>query len=379
MPQITFEHEDVLNQLNKDLPLSSKLTAIHAVLKNQFKFINRIAVAIYDPKTDFLKTFIHSSGGPTPLSHYQAKLSDATSLQDIINTAKPRVVNDLDVFSTSKQEHSQKVLAGRYSASYTMPMYINGTFFGFIFFNSYEKDVFEPEILHQLDLFGHLVSLMITNELASIKTLLATVKTARDMTHERDPETGAHLDRMSHFARLIAKELADKYQLDDEYIEHIFLFSPLHDIGKIGVPDEILLKNGKLDPQEYEIMKTHSIRGREIIDQMLENFGLNEFQHIDILRNIAEFHHEALNGEGYPSGLKGTEIPIEARIVSVADVFDALTSRRPYKEAWTNEESFSMLRRMAGLKLDPDCVEALIKHRNEVERIQSQFQEDLYG
>ena len=126
-------------------------------------------------------------------------------------------------------------------------------------------------------------------------------------------------------------------------------------------------------------MRTHARRGREIIDELISNFGLNHFDYVSVLRNIAEFHHEAINGTGYPEGKKGTQIPLEARIVAVADVFDALTSNRPYKKAWSNEEAFAMLKKLAGEKLDRDCVDAMVNNRKEVKEIQEQFKEDKFG
>ena len=126
-------------------------------------------------------------------------------------------------------------------------------------------------------------------------------------------------------------------------------------------------------------MRTHSRKGREIIDEVLTYFGLDGALQAGILRNIAEYHHESMDGQGYPAGLKGTDIPLEARIVAVADVFDALTSRRSYKEAWTNDDAFALLSRMAGEKLDIECVQALTTSRAEVERIQQQFQENPLG
>jgi HD-GYP domain-containing protein (c-di-GMP phosphodiesterase class II) len=203
------------------------------------------------------------------------------------------------------------------------------------------------------------------------------VRTAREMMHARDDETGSHLDRMARYARLIALAIADKYGLSDEYIEQIFIFAPLHDIGKIGIPDRVLLKPGKLDDAERALMMTHAQRGRELIDQMLGNFELGDTPHIDILRNIAELHHESVDGSGYPHGIRGADIPIEARIVAVADVFDALTSRRPYKPAWSIDEALAALQRLAGFKLDTDCVAALIEHRDKVEEIQAQFRESV--
>jgi HD-GYP domain-containing protein (c-di-GMP phosphodiesterase class II) len=161
-------------------------------------------------------------------------------------------------------------------------------------------------------------------------------------------------------------------------LEHIFLFSPLHDIGKISIPDNILLKPGKLTDEEFDVMKTHTSTGGEIIDQMLKNLGLDDLPHADILRNIVRYHHESMNGSGY-QGLREDEIPIEARIVAVADVFDALTSARPYKEAWSNDRAFEFISSMAGSKFDKDCVAAMIDGRAEVEATQGKFREDPAG
>jgi HD-GYP domain-containing protein (c-di-GMP phosphodiesterase class II) len=220
---------------------------------------------------------------------------------------------------------------------------------------------------------------MVVNELSNLNTLNAALKTTGHITHHRDPETGSHLDRMSRYSRLIARTLADSYNLDDDYIEHIFMFSPLHDIGKIAIPDRILLKPDALTEEEMCIMRTHPLRGQEMITDLLANFGLENTEHVDMLRNIAVYHHEAVNGRGYPEGKSGQDIPLEARIVAVADVFDALTSRRPYKEAWDNDRAFDVLRKMAGEQLDQDCVKALLSQREAIEEIQQQFRENIYG
>jgi HD-GYP domain-containing protein (c-di-GMP phosphodiesterase class II) len=373
-----FDHPDVLAALNGKSPLPDKVESVHLLLKQRFDFIDRVAVAVYDKKTDLLKTFVHSSCGDQPLSQYGAKLADSFTLQEILKAGRPRVVNDLDVFQGAPAEHARRIAAQKYGASYSMPMYLNGEFFGFLFFNSYRKQVFDELVLSYLDMVGHLLSLLVINEMSSTRNLVATVKTAADIAQHRDFETGAHLDRMANYARLIARDVAKKHQLGDDLVEHIFLFSPLHDIGKIGIPDSILLKPAKLSDEEFNLMKTHALKGAEIIDRMLENFGLNELPHVETLRNIALLHHEALNGSGYPNGLVDEEIPIEAKIVAVADVFDALTSARPYKEAWSNDEAFALLREMAGSKFDHDCVEALIAARAEVEAVQRRFREDAH-
>lgn len=373
--QALFKHQDILNELNYTTPLAQKLSVVHAVLKGEFSFIDRIAVAIYDHKTDLLKTYIHSTPNEKepPLSHYQAKLGESTSLMEIVRHKRPRVVNNLALFASGRHEHTQRIRSFGYASSYTMPMYHNDAFYGFVFFNSYTKDGFSEAQLPRLDVFGHLISLLIINDQNSIHTLLSSVKVAQSITHFRDIETGNHLERMSRYARLIAVQLADHYDLDDEYIEHLYMFAALHDIGKIAIPDSILHKPGKLNAEERQVMNTHPSKGREIIDSILDNYGLKAFDHTDLLRNIAQFHHEAVNGRGYPAGLHGDDIPLEARIIAVADVFDALVSKRPYKEAWSNGKAISVLQEMASARLDAECVEALISNLDEVQRIQEQF------
>ncbi len=374
-----FEHRDSLVEIDQQITLHEKLTVAHKSLNKTFPFIVRIAIAIYDPETKVLKTFLHSSGEDNPLDHYQALLDDAPSLKEILKKGLPRVVNNLLTFETGGREHTKRIGRQTYEASYTMPIFKNGIFMGFIFFNSNKKEVFIENVLHQIDIYGHMIALMVINEFNSIETLSALMKTTGHITHARDAETGSHLDRMSRYSRMIANALTEKYDLDDSYIEHIFMFSPHHDIGKIAIPDHILFKPGRLNETEKKVMESHVQKGREIIDDLLDNFGLEKFDDINVLRNIAEYHHETMNGSGYPKGIGGGLIPLEARIIAVADIFDALTSTRPYKEAWSNEQAIQELKRLAGESLDQDCVRALIENMDEVEQIQKQFNENTFG
>ncbi|NOQ89842.1 MAG: HD domain-containing protein [Gammaproteobacteria bacterium] len=372
------EHQDALEQLNKRLSLTEKLIAAHKSLNQIHPAIARIAVTLYDPETTVLKTYLNSSVDDNPLDHYQTLIDDAPSLKKLLDEGRPRVINNMLTFDDGN-EHTKRIGRKGYAASYTLPMFSEGVFFGFIFFNATEQDVFTEHVLSQVDVYGHMISLMIINEFSAIKTLTAAIKTTGHITHCRDPETGSHLDRMSRYSLIIANAIADKYNLDDEYIEHVFMFSPLHDIGKIAIPDNVLLNPNKLKKSEMELMKTHSRKGREMIDDLIKNFGLQTIEHVNVLRNIAEYHHEAVNGTGYPDGKVRADIPLEARIVAVADVFDALTSCRSYKEAWSNEMAITKLKELAGEKLDKDCVEALLENMDEVVKIQKQFSENLYG
>ena len=374
-----YAHQDVFKKLNTRLSLKEKLEHIHAHISQQFPYITRIAAALYEVNTNSIKTFIHSTNGDSPLNQYEVNLDEAASLKDMVEKGVPRVVNDLQLFKNGNKAHTQAINNHGYSASYTFPMYIEDGFFGFLFYNSEQTNCFSEQSLPTLDLFSHLINLTIANDLGKMKTLIAAVETAKGIANFRDDETGNHLNRMAHYAQMIARIIADKHQLSDEFIENLFLYAPLHDIGKIATPDKILFKPAKLTIKEFEVMKQHTLIGAEIINDILDNFGSAELSSVEILKNIALLHHETLNGSGYPYGLKKEKIPIEARIIAVADIFDALTSRRPYKDAWSNAEAISMLKSLVGVKqLDPDCVLALANNINEVKKIQQLFYDKNY-
>lgn len=339
--------------------------------------VARIAVAIYDPKTDLLRTFIHSSGGQNPLNNYVARLSDVPSLAEIAQTGQPRVVDNLDLYG-DRTVHSRRVTEGGYKSSYTLPLLQNGVLTGFLFFNASEPAFFSPSILHLLWPYAQIAGFIARVELDRIQVIQAAVNTVCQISRQRDEETGAHLERMSRYTRLIAEELAEPWGLSDEYIEFLFQFAPLHDVGKVAIPDNILLKPARLTEDEFSVMKTHVIKGANIIDIMMNDFGLGRVPHVSILANVVAYHHEAWDGSGYPYGLSGVDIPPEARITAVADVFDALTSARPYKSAWSNEAAMDFLIEQRGKKFDPDCVDALIRRQSDIAAIQAQFAETLF-
>lgn len=372
-----YGHADLLTQLNGGEPLDQRLAVIHEALYTMTGHVDRISVASYDPATDLLKTFLASSPGRNDLVRYEARLADTPSLAEILKAGRPRIINDLRLAQQSNRTHSKIISEEGYRCSYTTPMYLNGSCWGFIFFDSREPGPLPEALLNQLDVFAHLISAIVTAEMMTVRTLAAAIKTAHDMVHFRDPETGGHIDRMARYARLIAQHLSATgvAALDDETIERIFQFAPLHDIGKMAIPDRILLKPGRLSAEEREEMKLHTLRGHEMIEDIVRNFGLDHLDRLDLLKNIAESHHEAMDGSGYPHGLRGEKIPLEARIIAVADVFDALTSSRPYKPSWSNDEAFAWLRQLSRSKFDEDCVNALIFNAAKVREIQQQFQD----
>ena len=199
--------------------------------------------------------------------------------------------------------------------------------------------------------------------LLSLETRDVAMFALAKLAESRDVDTGAHLNRVRDYSRSIAQRLAalDKYrgQINAEYIRLIYLTSPLHDIGKVSIPDRVLLKPGRLSVGEFEIMKTHAMIGARTLDEALQTFPGVSF--LQMARDIAASHHERYDGAGYPAGLAGEQIPLCARIVAVADVYDALTSKRIYKRALAPEVAWPILLNEAGAHFDPDVVAAFMK------------------
>jgi len=196
------------------------------------------------------------------------------------------------------------------------------------------------------------------------RTRLQVVQQLGRAAEYRDNETGNHILRMSHISALLAKSIGWN-EADCELMLHA---SPMHDIGKIGIPDHILLKPGKFEPEEWEIMKTHAVIGANILEG-------DDSELMKCAGEIALTHHEKWDGSGYPYGLSGAAIPLVGRIAALADVFDALTSVRPYKEAWTVEAAVDLIKENRGTHFDPELVAVFLEQLPGILKIRDQFSE----
>ncbi len=197
------------------------------------------------------------------------------------------------------------------------------------------------------------------------------------LVESRDPETGNHLERTRFYSKILAAAIAmsddSPQEIDHLFIENIFLTSPLHDIGKMGIPDYILLKPGRLDNKEFEIMKGHSRIGFETLNEALQKFPKAEY--LQMSAEIALSHHEKFDGTGYPDCIKGKEIPLSARIMALSDVYDALTSKRVYKEAYTHDIAKSIIISESGIHFDPIVVDAFLSSEKMFIDISNQFRD----
>jgi putative two-component system response regulator len=189
---------------------------------------------------------------------------------------------------------------------------------------------------------------MITSQKATIHALTRLAVT-------RDDDTGSHIERTSSYCKILSQKLYEEGThpdvINDEYIENMYMASPLHDIGKVGIPDAILLKPGRLTDDEFEVMKTHVFIGYETLSNIVKLNPENEFLKIGV--EIARYHHEKWDGGGYMSGVSGDEIPLSARIMALSDVYDALRSKRPYKEPFSHEKAMDIIMDGRGKHFDP--------------------------
>lgn len=213
-----------------------------------------------------------------------------------------------------------------------------------------------------------------TLELSAIQDV--TVLAMASLAETRDSDTGNHIRRTQHYVKLLAEKLQThprfSHFLSEQTIKMLFKSAPLHDIGKVGIPDRILLKPGKFTPEEFEIMKTHTTLGRDAIQDAEDQLSI-QVGFLSLAKEIALYHQEKWDGSGYPTGIRGDDIPISARLMAVADVYDALISRRVYKEAMSHEKAVSIIREGSGSHFDADIVDAFLTLQDKFQAVAAHF------
>ncbi len=283
------------------------------------------------------------------------------------------------------------------NSSLVLPLIVNNQTRGFLIFSSEHIDAFQEshitflksivgqislsiqrgELLYEIE--QHSKNLEDLVELRSrqvIKTQKTTIFALSRLAETRDPETGNHLDRMRSYSVLLAqmlKYIGNHSEITNQYLRDLYDSSILHDIGKVGIPDVILLKDGFLSDHEFQIMKKHTTIGYESLKMASKDLGEDSF--LNMALEITLYHHERWDGKGYPTGLAGTEIPLSARIVAIADIYDALTSKRPYKEAYSPEKSFAIMKK-EDYRFDPEIFEIFCDNYDEFNKIRTQLSDD---
>jgi len=276
-----------------------------------------------------------------------------------------------------ENRNGAKPLSSRIAGNLVLPIISNSGPVGVFDFGSFDTGTFDAQEIGMCSMLVDQMSYSLENirlvgELSQSRD--AVIRGMALLAEIRDTHIGGHLNRICELAELLAGRLIflPGYQeVTSDFVETITRAAALHDVGKVGIPDSILLKPGKLSEAEYEIMKSHTLVGAELLEGLRKSFG--DFSMISMGVDVAIGHHEWWDGSGYPRGSKGRDIPLAARILGICDVYDALTSERVYKKAWSHEETEKTIREAAGRQFDPDLVDVFFQNPEDLFAVREKY------
>lgn len=386
---------DITGFLNKGVSFEQIFDIIASRMKKAIPF-NRLAIALINDAGQVETKLVSSDTTPLIPTGFTSPLDDS-SLKIVSETKKYFIIDDLEAYYTEhhSSETAKLLLQEGMRSSMAIPLVIANRLKGFLFFASIHKHAFtsehikfaetiaghivfslqRSELLHQLDNYNKKLEQIVkmrTHQL--LKTQKATIFALSSLAELRDPETGYHLERIRGYCMLlaqIAKYSGATLEIDNQFLRDLYDSSILHDIGKVGIPDSILLKPGKLTPEEFAIIKTHTIIGYKSLKRASEEMGRDSF--LNMAMDVTLYHHERWDGSGYPHGLSGDEIPISARIVTIADVYDALTTVRPYKAAFDHQKAVAIMKEEAN-GYDPKLFELFLQNADDFDEIRKKYQ-----
>ncbi|PKM51224.1 MAG: hypothetical protein CVV02_07655 [Firmicutes bacterium HGW-Firmicutes-7] len=367
--------------LNKRVSVEETMEHLYTTFKDYIPY-DRICIALLDNEGNVYSQDVQSDYKPILKKGFSISLRD-TTLKEIISTKQHRVINNyVEYMKENPSSQSTKlILEEDIRASIACPLITNDLCFGILIFSSKTINIFNDEHVYFTNMISNNMAITIEKNLLVDDLILTSITGFARLVEAKDSDTALHLDRMQNYSRIIALELqkTEAYSkvINNSFVDDIMRFSPLHDIGKVGIADGILLKPAKLTPEEFEVMKKHTIIGSEVLKKASNNLLRNGKNFFDIGIEIALSHHEKYNGQGYPYGIAGEDIPLSARIVMVADVFDALTSKRVYKNAIAVEDAIQIIIDESGKSFDPNVVQALLDSKPSILEVYKQHQESV--
>lgn len=376
----------LIENMNNNASFTESLDFINQTF-SQFIPYNYIGIALIDEEKGVIRASYGVSDGSvngiTEKIMGTAWPIDSTSLGNLIHTGEARIINDLELYTKDKpmSMYNKVILEAGIRSSITLPLKVSGVPVGVIFFSSRQKYVYTNEHLKFLKTLANSIAISLNQNIFINDLLFGSILALAKLAEARDVDTGDHLERMQRYTRVIAELLYENNNFSDEitleYIDNIEKFSPLHDIGKVGIRDGILLKPGKLTMEEFNEMKKHAVYGAEVIRAAESSIIKRRKGLFTLGIEIVEGHHEKWDGSGYPFGKAGLDIPLSARIVAVADVFDALTSRRPYKDPFSFGHSMEIISEGRGKHFDPKIVDVVLANQHRLEKIYHQFHNNV--
>ncbi|GMQ47477.1 HD-GYP domain-containing protein [Vibrio sp. 10N] len=364
--QLGFSQHDVSHADT----VGEALKRTHRSIQQQAPEIVRLAFASYDASYGTLRTFAHSTVIGRPLRHYSAPINADSSLGKSIARQTSRVLNDIPSQVTDTNGHSHWLLEQGYQASLSQPVYDNDQFLGVLFFDASQPHYFDSVSQEALIDYSAPLMTTITTQRRCINAMSDLGHSLRHTSFEHPDESQDHAYRVGQFAQLIGQHLAELYQLDDETLDHIVQFAQLHDIGKYSVLGSTQQSLWLEDWGNHLQLTAQIQHGLNLVNDLARQVHQQQHTCLQLLRDIIQYHHEYLDGSGAPNGLSHAQIPVSARIVTVANIFDALTSHRYYSESWSLTHALLELEKMVATgKIDGNCVQALRAQQDSVRQV----------
>lgn len=367
--------DDVRELLLGTYLMDDAMEALYKLLKVPFA-IDRIGIAFvdYDEQKIIAQYGVVGEGKVLLGPGFEIDI-EGTTLKSFLTTGKATISHDLAAeFNERPNSPALKLLIKEgILSNMILPMTMGSAVFGFLFLSSRKANHFNDEMLHIAEKTVYEIKGLLNRAYFTKVIFTKITHSFAELVDQKDNETGDHIHRMVNYSTVLAKGLLakpiDGYRVDQKFILELEHNASSHDIGKVGIPDNILKKPGKLTPDEWEIMKTHAAIGGNVFSDLRGGLKLFDPDFYRMAEEITRHHHEKWDGSGYPDGLEGDAIPLSARIVAVADVFDALTSKRVYKDAFDLEQSLRIIRESSGSHLDPVLVEVFFDNLDPILRI----------
>lgn len=378
-----FEERKFINEIKEilsgELIIDEIINKLLYLVKDSLN-TDRIGVAYIDYKNGKIIAEHGAFGYSKVLLGPGFKVSiENTSLKDIIKTKKGIITESIPDELRKRPDSASLQLLGKEGIKSNMiiALILNETVFGYLFFSSLKENNYSKKDLEIGIKIAQEISGILNTTYLTKKMFISTTNAFANLVEKKDNDTGDHILRMTHYSRIIAEGLIDyddpEYTVNQGFVSDITNYAPIHDIGKVGIPDSILKKPGKLTPEERTIMETHAEIGGDILKEVQDNLVIFNRNFFKMGKEIAEGHHEKWDGSGYPKGLKANSIPLSARIVAIADVFDALSSKRVYKDDFGFENSVDIINEGSGKHFDPELVKVF---NNSLDKIRGIYEKN---
>ena len=368
--------EEIKNLASNEYVLDDVLDKVFEKLNDSIR-VDRIGVAFADYGREKIvaETAKINYGNVLLGPGFEVNMKN-TSLTEILKTKKSKINNDLsqEIKGKKRANKSLDLIIGEgIQSNMIIPLILKDKVFGILFFSSFEKDSYDKKSLRIAENVAHSIASIIDQTYLTKKMLNNITLTFAELVEKKDSETGDHIGRMTKYSVAIAESMLNyhkiNYRVTTSFVQNIELYAPLHDIGKVGIPDKILNKPAKLTSEEWVVMMEHTNIGANILTNLRDSLEIFGKQFYQMAIDVTRHHHEKWDGSGYPYGLKGEEIPLAARVVAIADVFDALVSRRPYKKSKPFDECVNIILEGSGSHFDPELVEIFTNNLRKIEKI----------